>query len=244
MVTIAVDAMGGDHAPRAEVEGALQAARYLGVRVVLVGREDLIRRELDQHEHEGLPVEVVHASEQVTMEDSAAKAVRSKRDSSLRVASRLVRDGTAQGFVSGGNTGAVMATAKMVQGVVPGVERPALLGIFPTMLGTPVVLVDVGANVDCSPEMLAQFAIMGEIYSRNILHRPNPRVGILSIGEEEHKGNDLTRAAWPLLKSLHINFIGNVEGRDVYAGNVDVIVCDGFTGNVALKVSEGLVDMF
>jgi len=245
MLTIALDAMGGDHAPKAEVEGAVRAAGSLGVKVLLVGQQDVVCRELEQHEgHRELPIEIVHASERVTMEDSAAKAVRSKRDSSMRVASRLVRDGCAQGFVSAGNTGAIMATAKMVQGVVPGVERPALLGIFPTMVGTPVVLVDVGANVDCSPDMLAQFAIMGEIYSRNILHRPNPRVGILSIGEEEHKGNDLTRAAWPLLKSLHINFIGNVEGRDVYAGNVDVIVCDGFTGNVALKVSEGLVDMF
>jgi phosphate acyltransferase len=245
MLTIALDAMGGDHAPVAEVEGAVRAAGTLGVKVLLVGQQDVVRRELEQHEgYRELPIEIVHASERVTMEDSAAKAVRSKRDSSMRVASRLVRDGCAQGFVSAGNTGAIMATAKMVQGVVPGVERPALLGIFPTMLGTPVVLVDVGANVDCTPEMLAQFAIMGEIYSRNILHRPRPRVGILSIGEEEHKGNDLTRAAWPLLKSLHIDFIGNVEGRDVYAGNVDVIVCDGFTGNVALKVSEGLVDMF
>src|SRR6478672_10754122 len=185
MLTIAVDAMGGDHAPSSEVEGAVRAARDLGVKVILVGRQDVVRRELDQHpEHRELPIEVVHASEVVTMDDSAARAVRSKRDSSMRVASRLVRDGCAQGFVSAGNTGAIMATAKMVQGVVPGVERPALLGIFPTMVGTPVILVDVGANVDCSPEMLAQFAIMGEIYSRNILHRPKPRVGILSIGEE------------------------------------------------------------
>ena len=244
MLTIALDAMGGDHAPKAEVEGAVRAAGGLGVKVLLVGQQDVVRRELEQYEgYRELPIEIVHASERVTMEDSAAKAVRSKRDSSMRVASRLVRDGCAQGFVSAGNTGAIMATAKMVQGVVPGVERPALPGIFPTMLGTPAVLVDVGANVDCTPEMLAQFAIMGEIYSRNILHRPRPRVGILSIGEEEHKGNDLTRAAWPLLKSLHIDFIGNVEGRDVYAGKVDVIVCDGFTGNVALKVSEGLVEM-
>jgi glycerol-3-phosphate acyltransferase PlsX len=160
------------------------------------------------------------------------------------VASRLVRDGCAQAMVSAGNTGAVMATAKMVQGVVPGVERPALVGIFPTMEQKPVVLVDVGANVDCDPKMLAQFAVMAEIYSRKVLHTHNPRVGILSIGEEEHKGNDLTRATFPLLKSLNINFIGNVEGRDIYAGEVDVIVCDGFIGNVALKVSEGLVDMF
>jgi glycerol-3-phosphate acyltransferase PlsX len=154
-----------------------------------------------------------------------------------------VRDGVAQGFVSAGNTGAVMATAKMVQGVVQGVDRPALAGILPTLTGSPVVVVDVGANVDCSPRMLVQFAVMGEIYSRVILHTRKPRVGLLSIGEEEHKGNDATRSATPLLKTLPINFVGNVEGRDIYTGKTDVIVCDGFTGNVALKVSEGLVDM-
>ena len=244
MLTIAVDAMGGEHAPKAEVDGAVQAARTLEVKVILVGQQDAVRRELAQHEgYQELPIEIVHASERVTMEESAAKAFRSKRDSSLRVASRLVRDGAAQGFVSAGNTGAVMATAKMVQGVVPGVDRPALAGIFPTVEGSPVVVVDVGANVDCSPRMLAQFAVMGEMYSRIILRRPKPRVGLLSIGEEEHKGNDLTRAAMPLFKALNLNFIGNVEGGDIYGGKVDVIVCDGFIGNVALKVSEGLVEM-
>src|SRR5438309_8775391 len=245
MLTIAVDAMGGDHAPTAEVEGAVRAARDLGVKVILVGQQDVVRRELRQYDDGGdLPIEVVHASERITMEDSAAKAVRSKRDSSMRVASRLVRDGVAQGFVSAGNTGAVMATEKMVQGVVPGVDRPALAGAFPTIVkGSPVVVVDVGANVDCSARMLAQFAVMGEIYSRIILRRPKPRVGILSIGEEDHKGNDLTRAAKDLIKELNLNFLGNVEGRDLFSGDVDVIVCDGFIGNVALKVSEGLGDM-
>lgn len=244
MLTIAVDAMGGDDAPRPEVDGAIQAARDLAVRVILVGREDAVRRELGSHAGtSSLPIEIHHASEQITMNDSAARAVRSKRDSSLRVASRLVREGCAQGFVSAGNTGAVMATAKMVQGMVPGVDRPALSGVFPTVIGSPVVMVDVGANVDCSPRMLGQFAIMGENYSRMILHRKNPRVGLLSIGEEEHKGNEMTRAAMPLLKSLPINFIGNVEGRDIYTGKADVVVCDGFIGNIALKVSEGLVDM-
>src|SRR5689334_7568679 len=245
MLTIALDAMGGDHAPQIEVEGAVRATRSLNVKVLLVGRQDAIRRELEQHpEHRQLPIEIVHASEVITMDDSAAKAVRSKRDSSMRVASRLVRDGMAQGFVSAGNTGAVMATAKMVQGVVPGVERPALAGAFPTIVkGSPVVVLDVGANVDCSPRMLAQFAVMGEIYSRVILGRPQPRVGILSIGEEDHKGNEVTRSAAPLMRNLNLNFIGNVEGRDIHSGNVDVVVCDGFIGNVALKVSEGLVDM-
>ncbi len=245
MLTIAVDAMGGDHAPRSEVDGAVRAARTLGIKVILVGQADLLRKELALYDDSrNLAIEIVHASERITMEDSAARAVRTKRDSSLRVASRLVRDGAAQGLVSAGNTGAIMATAKMVQGVVPGVDRPALAGVFPTIVkNSPVVVVDVGANVDCSPRMIAQFAVMGEIYSRVILGRPKPRVGILSIGEEDHKGNEATRSAAALLKTLQLNFIGNVEGRDIYGGDVDVIVCDGFIGNVALKVSEGLVDM-
>jgi glycerol-3-phosphate acyltransferase PlsX len=244
MVTIAVDAMGADHAPKPEVEGAIRAAKTLGVKVILVGRQEVIRRELAQHEDAAsLPIEVVHASEHVTMEDSAAKAMRGKRDSSMRVASRMVRDKLADGFVSAGNSGACMAIAKTVMGVVPGVDRPALSGLFPSLIGTPVVVVDVGANVDCTPSMLAQFAVMGEIYSRIVLHLKSPRVGLLSIGEEELKGNDLTRAATPLLKTLGINFIGNVEGRDIYTGKADVIVCDGFIGNVALKVSEGVVDI-
>ncbi|MCU0247170.1 MAG: phosphate acyltransferase PlsX [Bryobacter sp.] len=244
MLTIAVDAMGGDHAPKSEVEGALRAARDLDVRVLLVGKEDVIRHELAQHPGwKSLPIEIRHASEVIGMDDAAAKAVRQKRDSSMRVASRLVRDGEAHGMVSAGNTGAVMATAKLVQGVVPGVDRPALAMAFPTPKGKPVVMVDVGANVDCSPHMMAQFAIMGDIYSRVIFHSKSPRVGLLSIGEEEHKGNELTKSATPLLKELPIHFIGNVEGRDLYSGHADVIVCDGFIGNVALKVSEGLVDM-
>lgn len=244
MVTIAVDAMGGDTAPKAEVEGAIRAARTLHVEVVLVGKEDILKRELALHAGwQELPLRIVHASEVVTMEDSAAKAMRSKRDSSIRVATKLVKDGTAQGVVSAGNTGAAMATAKTSLGMIPGVERPALASAFPTLAGRPSLLVDVGANVDCTPEMLAQFGIMGSIYSRTIFHNQNPRVGVLSIGEEEHKGNELTRAAAAILKTLPLNFIGNVEGRDLYSGNVDVIVCDGFIGNVALKVSEGIVDV-
>src|SRR6201996_3762926 len=245
MLTIAVDAMGGDHYPRPEVEGALQAVKSLGVRVILVGREDVVRNELDRHPGwQELPIEIRHASEQITMEESAGKAVRSKKDSSIRVASRLVRDRVAQGVVSAGNTGAVMATAKLVQGMLPGVDRPALASAFPTLSSKPAVMLDVGANVDSTPKMLAQFAVMGNAYSRVIFRTARPRVGLLSIGEEEHKGNTLTHEAQPLLKSLkNLHFIGNVEGRDVYTGAVDVIVCDGFVGNVALKVSEGLVDV-
>jgi glycerol-3-phosphate acyltransferase PlsX len=245
MVTIALDAMGGDHFPKPEIEGALQAARTLDVKVILVGREDIIYQELKRHPGwDSLPIEVRHASEQITMEDSAGRAIRTKKDSSIRIASRLVKDGTAQGVVSAGNTGAVMATAKIVQGMLPGVDRPALASAFPTLNGKSAVMLDVGANVDCTPKMLAQFAVMGDAYSRVIFRTVRPRVGLLSIGEEEHKGNALTHEAFPLLKSLkHLNFTGNVEGRDVYTGIADVIVCDGFVGNVALKVSEGLVEV-
>ncbi len=245
MVTVALDAMGGDEFPKPEVEGALEAARAFGVKLILVGREDVVVKELNRYaDWKQLPIDLKHASEQITMEDSAGKAVRAKKDSSIRVASRLVREGVAQGLVSAGNTGAVMATAKLVQGMLAGVDRPALASAFPTLSGTPAVMIDVGANVDCSPKMLAQFAVMGNIYSRVIFRTKDPRVGLLSIGEEEHKGNALTHDALPLLKSLkRLNFIGNVEGRDVYTGKVDVIVCDGFVGNVALKVSEGLVDV-
>ena len=244
MITIAVDAMGGDSAPVPEVHGAVRAARSQDVEIILVGREERIRQELAKFpDWQELPIRIVHASEVVTMEDNAAKALRSKRDSSIRVAARLVRDGEAQGLVSAGNTGAVMVMSKSLLGMIPGVERPALASAFPTVKGRPVVVVDVGANVDSTPRMLAQFGIMGETYSRLVFHTENPRVGVLSIGEEEHKGNELSRSAAQILKTLPMNFIGNVEGRDLYTGRADVIVCDGFIGNVALKVSEGMVDV-
>jgi glycerol-3-phosphate acyltransferase PlsX len=241
---IAVDAMGSDRAPKPEVEGAIQAARQYGIQVLLVGREAQVSAELDHHRQAArLPIQIVHASEVVTMEEKAAQAMRAKRDSSLRVGVRLVRDGTAAGFVTAGNTGAAMALAKMVLGVLPGVDRPALAAVFPTSRGTAAILVDVGANVDCKPENLEQFAVMGEIYSRSIFGTQQPRVGLLSIGEEQSKGNELTRQTYQLLKQLSLNFVGNVEGRDLYNGNVDVIVCDGFVGNVALKISEGVVEL-
>jgi len=244
MVTIAVDAMGGDKAPVPEVEGAVHAAREYGHRILLVGDGPTVERELKLHESAGdLPITIVHASDRITMDDHAAKAARGKKASSMHVCARLVSTGQADGFLSAGNTGACMAIAKMVIGKVPGVDRPALSGIFPTHKGTPVVVLDVGANVDCEPEMLQQFGLMGEIYSRSVLGIERPRVGLLSIGEEEHKGNALTRDTTPLLKALGINFIGNVEGRDIFSGRADVVVCDGFVGNVALKVSEGLSEM-
>lgn len=246
--TIAVDAMGADRAPKPEVEGAILAARHYDVRVLLVGREDVVRAEMEHHSSiRDLPIEIVPASEVIGMHEKAAQAVRSKRDSSMRVGLRLVREGEAAGFVTAGNTGAAMATAKMVLGALPGVDRPALATVFPTSVGTASILLDVGANVDSKPQNLQQFAIMGEVYFRSIFrgkatHANRPRVGLLSIGEEEGKGNELTRDAFKLIKQLPLNFIGNVEGRDLYNGKADVIVCDGFVGNVALKISEGLVD--
>ena len=246
-ITIAVDAMGSDKAPFPEIEGALQAARHFDVRVLLVGKQDLLREHLGAHASAGrFPVEIIHASEAITMHEKAAQAVRTKRNSSMHVALRLVREGKADAFVTAGNTGAAMAAAKMVLGALPGVDRPALAAVFPTEKRTASILLDVGANVDCKPQNLQQFAVMGEVYFRTIFagkfpHARNPRVGLLSIGEEETKGNELTRESHKLLKHLPLNFIGNVEGRDLFNGNADVLVCDGFVGNVALKISEGLV---
>ena len=244
MIKIAVDAMGSDHAPAVEIDGAVQAAAQYGVSIALVGQEDRIHELLRKHDVGGLPIEVVHASEVITMEEPAATAARRKKDSSIRVAARLVRDSGVSGIVSAGNTGAVMATVKMVLGTLPVVDRPALSTVLPTQKGKPAILLDVGANVDCKPHHLEQFAIMGDIYSRAIFGIRRPRVGLLSIGEEDSKGNELTKEAFKSLKRAPINFIGNVEGRDIFRGDVDVIVCDGFTGNVALKLSEGLIETF
>jgi glycerol-3-phosphate acyltransferase PlsX len=242
MTTIALDAMGGDSAPRVEVEGAIQAARELGVNVILVGQQDVVKRELGKHSHRSLPIEVVHASEAITMHDSPTQAARKKRDSSVHVAAKLVRAGQADGMVSAGNTGAVMATAYFLLGTLPSVERPALAAPFPTSRGTVSVMLDVGANVDSKAAHLEQFAVMGEIYYRVIFGTRRPKVALLSIGEEEIKGNELTRETYNRLKNMHLHFLGNLEGRDVFAGAADVIVCDGFIGNVALKISEGLVE--
>jgi len=239
MITIAVDAMGGDHAPRPEVEGSIAAARELGVRILLVGLPNELKRELTRHPHRGLPIEIVPASEVITMSDSPSQAFRKKKDSSAHVATRLVRDGAADGQVSAGNTGAVMAVARFGLGTLPSVDHPALAAPFPTARGGTCVLLDVGANVDSKPAHLVQFAIMGEIYYRAIFGTRRPKVGLLSIGEEESKGNELTREAHARLKQSALHFVGNVEGRDIFGGAVDVIVCDGFIGNIALKISEG-----
>ena len=240
MITIAVDAMGGDHAPRPEVEGAIAAAREFGVRILLVGIAPELKRELAKHSHRGLPIEIVPASEVITMHDSPSQAFRKKKDSSAHVATKLVRDGQADGLISAGNTGAVMAVARFGLGTLPSVDRAALAAPFPTARGGTSVLLDVGANVDSKPAHLVQFAVMGEIYYRAIFGTRRPKVALLSIGEEEMKGNELTREVHSRLKQSTLNFVGNVEGREIFGGAVDVIVCDGFIGNVALKISEGV----
>src|ERR1700681_3760958 len=227
---IALDAMGSDRAPKPEIEGAIQAPGQYGVRVLLIGPEPVVKAELERHPAAArLPIEVIHASEFITMEEKV-EAIRAKRDSSMRVGLRMVREGQAAGFVTAGNTGAAMATAKVVLGAVPGVDRPALAAVFPTAAGNPAMLLDVGANVDCTPQNLEQFAVMGDIYFRAMFGKKagtsGPRVGLLSIGEEESKGNELTRQSFQLLKQLPLNFVGNVEGRDLYNGQVDVIVAD------------------
>ncbi len=244
MTTIAVDAMGGDLAPQAEVDGAVLAARQYGVRVLLVGLPDVLERELARHTTKNLPIEIVPASEVIAMDESPVKALRRKPDASVRVAVGLLRDAKADAVVTAGNTGAAMAAAKMELGVLPGVDRPALASVLPTKRGTAAVLVDVGANVDCPPELLQQFAIMGEVYYRVMFGVARPRVGLLSIGEEATKGNEVVRETHRRLREspLSFDFVGNVEGRDVFSGDVHVVVCDGFIGNVALKISEGTAE--
>jgi glycerol-3-phosphate acyltransferase PlsX len=238
--------MGSDHAPHVEIDGALAATRDLGVKVILVGQAHKVEPELKRCGWRGdgdRGIEFVEADEVITMDDPVATSVRRKKKSSLRIGTKLVSDGQGDGFVSAGNTGAAMATAKMVIGTIPGVDRPALAAMIPTKAGKPTLLIDVGANSECKPHHLVQFAIMGDAYSRSVLGTTKPTVGLMSIGEEEAKGNELTKEAFPLIKQLRdINFVGNVEGRDVFSGEVDVIVTDGFTGNVMLKLSEGLTE--
>lgn len=238
-ILVAVDAMGGDNAPAIEVEGAVAASREWGIAIVLVGDRSRIEDELKKHDIRGLPISIHHASEVVGMHDSASDAVRKKKDSSVRVAFNLVRDGAASAVVSAGNSGATMAAGMFVLKRMAGIDRPAIATIMPNLKDQTLVL-DVGGNVDCKPLHLAQFALMGEVYSRQVLGKERPRVGLLSNGEEESKGNELTREAHRLLKGAPFNFVGYVEGRDIYNGTVDVVVCDGFVGNVVLKVSEGL----
>src|SRR6476661_10252845 len=238
--------MGSDHAPHVEIDGALAATRDFNVGVILVGQAHKVEPELRRCGWRGdgdRGIEFVEAAEVIAMDDPVATSVRRKKKSSLRIGTKLVMEGRADGFVSAGNTGAAMATAKMVIGMLPGVDRPALAALIPTKSPKPTLLLDVGANSECKAQHLVQFAIMGDAYSRAVLGTTSPVVGLMSIGEEEAKGNDLTKEAFPLLRKMtSLNFMGNVEGRDVFSGAVDVIVTDGFTGNVMLKLSEGLTE--
>jgi len=239
---IAVDAMGGDNAPYAVVAGAVQAAKEYGVGIILVGIEQVIHAQLKKHPHaQSLPIEVRNATEVVDMLDSPATVFRRKKDSSIRVANELVKSGEAVAVISAGHSGAAMATSLFVLGKLEGIERPAIATFMPTVKGFCIIL-DVGANVDCKPNHLLQFAVMGEVYAKYLLKNPNPCVGLLSIGEEETKGNELTKEAFKLLSETSLNFIGNVEGRDLMSGKADVVVCDGFIGNVVLKVSESVAE--
>ena len=242
IMKIALDAMGGDFAPRAVVEGALLAAREIESSVILVGKKDEITRELSQFGEMGKEkIDIVHASQVVEMKEPIAKAIR-KSDSSIKASAELVRRGEADAFVSMGHSGAVMALGMITLGKISGVERPALCAVIPTLKGS-AVLIDVGANVDSKPINLVQFAIMGEAFARIILERENPKVGLLSNGEEEIKGNEITKRTHSLLKECSINYIGYVEGKDLLLGDIDIIVCDGFIGNIILKMGEGFVEL-
>jgi len=243
MIWIAVDAMGGDYAPRLVVDGALAAARDFGFGVALVGPSDLVGAEVRRHtDADASRVRVVPAADVITMDEPPAAALRRKPGASIRVAAGLVAGGEAAALFSAGHTGATVMAAYTAFGMLPGVDRPALAAAIPRPQ-CPAILLDVGANVECRPAHLVQFAVMGSVYARLAFGIAAPRVGLLSIGEEASKGNELTREAHRLLKTSSVMFIGNVEARDVYSGKADVIVCDGFTGNVALKVSEGLVEV-
>ncbi len=241
-MVIAVDAMGGDNAPAAIVEGAVMAARDFGVQVLLVGQENKIQEELNRYPLDGLSISIKQASQVVEMEDSPSRALRQKRDSSIRIAVETLLSGESEAVVSAGNTGAALAVSTVVLRTLSGIDRPAIAVLLPSAKG-PVVLLDAGANVDCKSELLFQFAIMGHAYARHQLKKDSPAVGLLSIGEEDTKGNEATKETFQMLKQSQLNFLGNVEAKEVYRGNADVIVCDGFTGNIALKISESLAEM-
>lgn len=241
-VRVVLDAMGGDHAPEHEVAGALLALQSTSadVELILVGREEVLAPLLAKA---GSPhrISIVHASDVVTMKDEPSTIVKQRRDSSLYKGVELMRDGRAEAFVSGGNTGAVMATATMMCGRIPGVSRPTIGSFFPTRTGRPSLVVDVGANVDSKAKFLVDYALMGEIYARLIQGIEHPRVALLNVGEESSKGTEVVREAHEMLRERSINFIGNCEGRDVLTGEVDVIVCDGFEGNIVLKFAESVL---
>lgn len=236
--------MGGDRAPAVPVEGALEALNLLGngFEIILVGNRELIEKDLSRRHYKDSRLEIVHASQVVEMDDSPSVALKKKRDSSISVGLRMQKEGTADAFVSAGNTGAIMAQSLMTLGRIEGISRPAIVTIFPSRI-QPVVFLDVGANVDSKPFHLLHFALMGSIYAQEILGRENPKVGLLNIGEEAKKGDELSVATYKMLDESPLNFIGNAEGRDILDGVTDVVVCDGFVGNVVLKFSESIIHL-
>jgi glycerol-3-phosphate acyltransferase PlsX len=236
---IAVDAMGSDHYPQPDVEGAVSAAREYGVDIVLLGKKDVVDAELARHSISGLPISVTHASQVIEMKEHPSNAVKAKKDSSMVLGMQMLRRREVDAFVSAGNSGGMLAAALLYLGRIKGVKRPALSSVFPTRR-SPCFLLDLGANTDCKPQYLLQFAIMGSLYAERVLGIANPRVAIVSNGEEEGKGSMLVQDTYPLLKDSGLNFVGNVEGKDIPAGMADVVVTDGFTGNVIVKLSEGV----
>jgi phosphate acyltransferase len=239
---VVLDAMGGDHAPTVNIEGAVETVHESDdIEVILVGDESTIKKELKGRKFTSGRISIVHASQVVEMHEPPTVAIRKKRDSSIRVGIGLVKTGEADAFVSAGHSGVVMGTSLLLLGMSKGVDRPAIATLMPTLRDT-FILLDVGATVDCKPENLHQFALMGNIYCKLILGREKPSVGLLSIGEEDIKGNELTKEAFKLIKQSRLNFIGNIEGKDIFTGMADVVVCDGFIGNIALKISEGLAE--
>jgi glycerol-3-phosphate acyltransferase PlsX len=239
---VVLDAMGGDLAPSVNIEGAVETVNeYDDVDVILVGDESSIQKELRNKRYSANRISVVHASQVVEMHESPMVAIRKKKDSSIRVGIGLVKVGKADAFVSAGHSGVVMATSLMMLGTAKVVDRPAIATLMPT-LKDPFIMLDVGATVDCNPQNLLQFALMGSTYCRLVLKRPDPKVALLSIGEEDIKGNEVTKEAFKLIKKSKLNFIGNIEGKDIFSGKADVVVCDGFIGNIALKISEGLAE--
>src|SRR3989475_5721194 len=240
---IAVDGMGGDFAPQAIVEGAVLAAQEHNADIILVGDETRLGRELDRLQAHNLPISICHATEVVHMEEAPGVALRKKRFSSIRVAIELVHREEAHAVVSAGNTGAALAATTMILKPLTGIDRPAIATLLPTQKGF-TILLDVGANVDCKATQLFQFGIMGHSFAHYVFRKPSPAVGLLAIGEEDTKGNDVTKEAFLMLKQSHLNFIGNVEGKPFFRGVADVVVCDGFIGNIALKMCEGLAEMY
>ncbi|WP_425448955.1 phosphate acyltransferase PlsX [Dethiothermospora halolimnae] len=238
-MNIVVDAMGGDNAPRATVRGCVDAAKEYGVNIILVGKKDVIEKELDKYNYQGNNIEIIGADDVITNEDKPVKAIRRKKDSSMVVGLNLVKENRADAFISAGNSGALLAGGTFIVGRIKGISRAALTTVYPTEKGISLML-DIGANTDCKPSYLQQFAIMGSIYSQKVLGVSNPKVGLINNGVEPGKGNDLTKKSYEVLKETNINFYGNLEARDIPKGYVDVMVCDGFVGNMILKLTEGL----